>query len=107
MQALPARGTATRPAADVCGACGLADRCASTAPPASGPLRGASLVVASLLHFLVPAFLALTGAAIAGGGALRQLCGGLAGLLLGMLAATAVARRYADSIHRKACFEPR
>ena len=107
MQALPPRDEGPRPAASSCGACGLADRCAATAPRARGPLRGAPLVVASLLHFMVPALLALTGAAIAGGSAMRQLCGGLTGLLLGMMVATAVARRYADSIDREACFEPR
>ena len=64
-------------------------------------------MLASLIHFLLPAALALAGAAVAGGGPARQLCGGLLGMLLGMMVATMVARGYAAARDREACSEPR
>ena len=107
MQAVRTSGPGPASAASVCGGCGLADRCAAAAAPHRGPLVGLSLVLASLLHFLMPAAVALAGAAIAGSDPLRQLCGGLIGLLLGMLVGTTVARRYAATRARESCFEPR
>ena len=92
---------------DGCRACRLADLCAAGPPPARGPYRGAPLVVASLLYFLGPAALALLGAALAGDGSLRQLVGGAAGLLAGMLIAAVAARRQAAPAAREDCFEPR
>jgi hypothetical protein len=64
-------------------------------------------VVASLLYFLAPAAMALVGAVVAGDGAARQLLGGTAGLLLGMLIATVVAHRYPAALDQETCFEPR
>lgn len=91
-----------------CGGCGLANHCTGDPAEARGPFRGISLVAASLLYFLVPAFLGLVGAVIAGDGALRQLLGGAAGLLLGVLIAIFAAHRCAAVVlDREACFEPR
>ena len=95
------------PTASSCGDCRLADRCAAASTDTSGPLRGASLVGASWLYFVVPALLALVGAAVAEGGAVRQLIGGAGGLALGMLAANVAARRLAAFAAREECFEPR
>lgn len=108
MAALPKNGTMSSSQAGACGGCRLVDRCAGDRLEARGPFRGVSLVVASLLYFLLPAVLALVGAAIAGHDAVGQLLGGATGLLLGMIFATAVAHRYVtDSPDREACFEPR
>ena len=64
-------------------------------------------MLASLLHFLLPAALALAGAAVGSGSSLRQLSGGLAGLILGMLIAALAARRQSAALDGENCFEPR
>jgi hypothetical protein len=65
------------------------------------------MVAASLLYFLLPAVLALTGAAVGGDDAVQQLGGGLAGLLLGLLLAAVAAHCWAAALGRETCFEPR
>ena len=90
-----------------CDCCRLSERCAGASTAASGPFRGVSLVGAALLYFLVPALLALVGAAVAGGDAVRQLIGGGGGLLLGMLVANLGARVHPTLAARERCFEPR
>jgi len=107
MAALPTSRGGRSPGAVVCAGCGVADRCAGAAPRARGPLHGTALVAASLLYFLLPALLALTGAAVGGDETVQQLGGGLAGLLLGLLIATAAARRWSATVGRETCFEPR
>lgn len=90
-----------------CGGCRRADLCAAASPGTRGPFRGASLVVASLAYFLAPAGLALLGAVLAGGDAVRQLLGGAVGLLLGMTGAALGARRHAAARAGEDCLDPR
>ena len=107
MASLARNGIGSGPVVTCCDACRLADHCAADPARPRGPYQGASLVVASLLYFLGPAALALLGAALAGEGSLRQLLGGVAGLLAGMLTAAALARRQAADAAPEDCFEPR
>ena len=55
------------------------------------PLRGGSLVVASIFYFLFPLAAALLGALLAGEGALRQLAGAGGGLLVATVTAILIA----------------
>lgn len=51
----------------------------------SGPFRGSSLAIHSLLTFLLPLALAVTGAWLAGHNPASQLTGGVLGLMAGMV----------------------
>lgn len=93
--------------ANRCGGCLLAERCGAAIGQPGGPFRGATLVGAFLLTFLLPAAIGLLGAAVTAGDPVRQLLGGAGGLALGMLAARLAMRRRSVALDPEDCFERR
>ena len=74
-----------------CTGCDPAPASADGFPSPKRPLQDGALVLASILAFLLPLLAALTGALLAGDGALRQLLGAAAGLIMASTLAALIA----------------
>ena len=75
-----------------CSGCPIGD-CPADQGHDDSPLSGGRLVLASMVLFLGPCILAIAGAAWFRGNEWEQFCGALAGLGLGIAAATVAAKR--------------
>lgn len=85
------------PGASCGGGCSGCHQTGDAPPPVEGGLSGVALVLSSILFFVVPIVTGILGAALAGPDLAATGVGGIAGLLLGMIVTTLIARRIKPS----------
>ncbi len=85
------------PGASCDGGCSGCDQTGGASRPVEGGFSGLALVLSSILYFVVPVVTGILGAALAGPDPAATGVGGIAGLLLGMIVTTLIARRIKPS----------